>query len=338
VVRRGLGLLLIGLLALTACGHSKKHTAAKPTATTAKPSPAGPSVPPGSWFDGIAGAEGPVVAVKVDNAASARPLQLGLDKAQIVYQELVEGGATRFAAVFVGRGSFDIGPVRSGRDTDIGIFAPYGRVILGFASANRGVLSDLQHANLSLVPIQYVEGSYVQRGRRAEAYNFFTSLDRLITHAPKPYTNEKDVGFRFGAAPAGGTVVTGRLLVTFNNDSHDRISWDARHRGWAIDQNPQPVVMSNGSLVRPHNVLIQWVKVHSGKYVDVEGFNSPESDLVGHGQAALLRDGHMYMGSWSRKSKDSITQWMTTTGAPLNLEPGQTWILLIPTGTQLSAG
>ncbi|HEV2451009.1 MAG TPA: DUF3048 domain-containing protein, partial [Streptosporangiaceae bacterium] len=56
-----------------------------------------------------------VLAVKIDNIVNARP-QTGLTRADIVYVLPVEGGLSRFLAVFSSHYPPVIGPVRSARE------------------------------------------------------------------------------------------------------------------------------------------------------------------------------------------------------------------------------
>ena len=128
---------------LAACSGSAKHAAAPTPSVSPTPtlSPT-PTVPPLlATLTGRAPGRGPVVVIKVDNSPTARPLQKGFAHAPVVYQEVIEGEATRFAAVFVGGDSPEVGPIRSARDTDIELFAEYGPVVFGFSGANGHVLA-----------------------------------------------------------------------------------------------------------------------------------------------------------------------------------------------------
>jgi hypothetical protein len=293
-------------------------------------------MPPGGWFTGIGGMTGPVVVIKVDNAPSAQPLQLGLDKASIVYQEVVEGGATRFAAVYPGPVQVDVGPVRSARDTDIELFAQYGRVIFGFSGANRNVLAHVDAANLIDGSWDRYDGLYTERGRRVEAYNVYTTPARLAARLSAGAVRVHDIGLRFGDAPPGGKPVTGVAEATFTPDSRDQMTWDPALKGWRIAQNGRPVVMSDGAVVAPANVLIQSVRLTAGGYVDVLGNNSPDSRTVGKGRVVLLRDGKAYAGTWSRPSAHAGTRFLGADGKDLLLHPGRTWVLLVPDVTRVT--
>ena len=74
-------------------------------------------------LSGRVGSDGPILAVKIDDTAPAHP-QAGLEDADIVYIEQVEGGLTRLAAIFSSKIPEVIGPVRSARISDIEILEP----------------------------------------------------------------------------------------------------------------------------------------------------------------------------------------------------------------------
>ena len=70
----------------------------------------------------------PSLAAKVDNHPDARP-QVGLERTDIVFEELVEGGLTRYVAVWHSDVPDVIGPVRSIRPMDPDIISPLGGIV-----------------------------------------------------------------------------------------------------------------------------------------------------------------------------------------------------------------
>ena len=54
------------------------------------------------------------LAIMIDNQSGARP-QAGLNSAELVYEIIVEGGLTRYMAVFKNTTLDQIGPIRSAR-------------------------------------------------------------------------------------------------------------------------------------------------------------------------------------------------------------------------------
>lgn len=330
-------LALLTLLPLGCSRHARRIAPVASPTPTVSASPT-LSVAPGAWLTGIAGYTGPVVVLKVDNAPSARPLQLGLDKASIVYQEVVEGGATRFAAVFPGPMPVDVGPIRSARDTDIELLAQYGRVVFGFSGANRNVLAHVDAANLVDASWEHYDALYDVRGARAEAYNVYTSPARLVAQVGHGAAAVRDIGLRFGAAPVGGRPATGSVQATFTPDAQDELTWDATRKAWRIAQNGRPVTMANGAVIAPANVIVQFVPLTRGGYVDVLGNNSPDSRTVGRGRAVVLREGKAYDATWVRPQPTNGTRFVDAAGDDVVLHPGRTWVLLVPDVTKLVYG
>src|SRR5699024_2796891 len=68
------------------------------------------------------------VSVKIENSPAARP-QVGLQRADIVWEQLVEGGMTRFVATYHSDLPEEVGPIRSIRPMDAAIAGPAGGVL-----------------------------------------------------------------------------------------------------------------------------------------------------------------------------------------------------------------
>src|SRR5207237_3959294 len=115
-------------------------TAARPPAPrTAQPALPAPPTTAAAPLTGlpmdIVRARRPVLVVKIDNAPKARP-QIGLNQADVVFEEGVEGGITRFAALFHSEMSKPVGPVRSARSTDIKIVSALHHPLFAYSGAN----------------------------------------------------------------------------------------------------------------------------------------------------------------------------------------------------------
>ena len=117
-----------------AAGPSASPTTSRPQVSADGTGTVAPPVR-ASLLTGLPVADGPVLAVKIDNTAPARP-RVGLGSADVVYVEPVEGGLTRLNAVFSTRVPAEVGPVRSGRVSDAGILAGYGRVAFAYSGSS----------------------------------------------------------------------------------------------------------------------------------------------------------------------------------------------------------
>jgi hypothetical protein len=306
-----------------------------PTPTpTASPTPA-PSPTPTLSGDPLTGGQlvaGPVVAVKVDNAPLARPYQTGLKQAAIVYQELVEGGLTRLMAVFESSAATkEVGPIRSGRESDLDILRAYGRPALAYAGAQPGVQRIISAAAAAgrLVDASFNTVPSLFRGaeRRRDARNFFAVPARI--GASRGGSQPRDIGLRFGDLGPG--TPTDRVTVSFAPGSTIKVRYDATTGRYVLTQGGRKIPVS------PANVIVQYVSTHPSRFHDVHGMNTPLTVSTGAGRSVVLRDGLRVMGSWKR-SGYGATHFRDATGQDVLLKPGPTWVFLLPKGRSISFG
>ena len=143
-----------------AAAPAPTSTSTSTTTTTPPPSPTTPALP------GLPG--GTVLAVKIDNTAGARP-RLGIERAEVVYVEPVEGGLTRLMAVFsTGAGDLppEVGPIRSARETDVALLANWGRVALAYSGGSAFTRGVVDRANLASIPYDAGTQGYRRAGDR----------------------------------------------------------------------------------------------------------------------------------------------------------------------------
>lgn len=331
--RRILPLVLACVLLPTAACNGKDNKAADPTPSPVPvvTTPAPTLAPQPVLKDFLTGtaprATGPVIGIKVDNAALARPYQRGLDKAALVYAELVEGGSTRFLAVFEGAPDVEVGPVRSVRESDVELLGQYGPIALGFSGGNAGVLSGVRRAvsqgKLVDVSFDALPAAYRLAERRRDARNFFTRPSVLAQFKPDAGT-PKDTGLRFAVQP-GGTPLTS-LRASFSTSYAMTVTWSASRGVYRLSQ-------SGGAIkgAAPKNVIIQRVPIRKSRYSDIHGVPTPYTESIGSGEVLVLRDGKQYKGTWSRASASSPTRYRDAAGKDIGLHPGRSWILLVPT-------
>ncbi len=311
-----------------------------PTAKTELPSPTvSPSATPtptptptGDPLTGLALVPGPVVAVKVDNAVLARPYQRGLKQAAVVYQELVEGGSTRFMAVFESASAtHEVGPVRSARESDLDILRAYGRPALAFSGAQSGVFSIIRAAARAgrVIDGSYdsAPGLYRLGERRRDARNFFIVPSQLGKR--RGGSEPRDIGLRFGALGAGVPSATAR--VTFSPNSAIKVRYDGTTGRYVLTQGSRIIPVS------PANVIVQVVPTRRSRFHDVNGMNTPFTVTTGAGRAVVLRDGQRFSGTWKRASYGA-THFRDTAGRDVLLKPGPTWVFLVPKGSPFSFG
>jgi hypothetical protein len=292
-----------------------------PSATpTPAPSPQPPALSP---FTGRPAESGrPVLGVKIDNVRPARP-STGVTKADIVYVEPVEGGLSRLLAVFSSRLPESVGPVRSARESDLELLRQFDHPALAFSGANRKVLGMIRDAPVTEVSPDTVGGAYERSRSRSAPHNLFADPRELLKKA-EDVSPARDIGFRFGALPAGVGTKTTQQQVSYGAAT---TSFRWRDGGWQVSMDGRAATTTEGPPLAASTVVIQHVRITASRFRDSAGNVTPYTHTVGSGTAVVLRDGVAVKARWSRPEATSGTTFTTDTGAPLPFAPGQVWVV-----------
>ncbi len=338
-VAGALALVGVGGIALALTGHApaviqqavdnvtgQEHTPAPPPPTcplTGKPAPGG-VVP-----------HRPVLAVKVENTPDAYPL-VGLQNADIVYEELVEGGITRFMALYQCKDSTKVGPVRSARTTDPKVLIQYDpHPVIAYSGAQLAVVHTVEQAGLIGLDETTGGDAFWRDPARVEPHNLFVSTAKLGTKAAKQVANEGPPRrlLTFDAtAPSIGKHVAS-VSMAFSSSVTATWKWLPASGRWERMLDGSPMTLDTGTPITAENVVIQQVVVTEGTLVDVLGYHSPEVTVTGTGKAWILRNGVMIAGKWVRPVMGAVTKFETKTGEIISFSPGNTWIELVAKGT-----
>ncbi len=262
----------------------------------------------------------PVLVTKIDNTASSQP-QLGLKSADLVTEELVEGGMTRLAVFFYRHLPKVAGPVRSMRASDIGIVKPAHAVIVASGAAPP-TLGRLRAAGVTF----FEEGGpgYFRENTRRAPYNLMVDIPKLAATLRKkavvpasylPWGTEKDFT---GRRPAT------RINAVFSR-SHTT-SWQYRGGKYHNDNS----FAAQGQRFVPDSLLVVRVRLGDAGYLDPAGNPVPETIYKGRGQFLLFHGGEVVRGTWSKKSKRTPIRLSTPIGA-LKVPAGHVWVELVPT-------
>ncbi len=282
----------------------------------------------------------PLIAVKIDDTAPGRP-QLGIDRADVVYIEAVEGGLTRLAALF---GTYKpvVGYVRSTRPSDPDLLLQYGKITEAYSGGAHDSLPRVHRSGITSWSNDAGAPFYRRVPRAASSYiNLALNLRQVAEHTktPPPHGN----GWTFAKRITGlhtepgynvRTVVTGSyqsgtpVQFRYNPKLHKYVRYINGERQHAAD----------GRLVAAANVIIQSCHVVSHpRDTDVVGNPSQFTYTVGKGPVQVFRGGHRIFGTWSRKRPAFGTQLHAANGKPIPLTPGNTWVVLIRKGVRVQA-
>lgn len=331
-MNRFIGVALAAVLALAGCsGSTSSETTSEPAPTTqAAPPPPEPAYWP---LTGVAQGEGitddapiinPVIGVKIENTSEARPW-VGLGSADIVFEEMVEGGLTRFAAIFNSQIPGTAGPVRSLRPMDGPILAPWAGTLI--ASGGAGAFVDSVE---SVVPILLHDrgdaGIYRDNSRRAP-HNVFADL---ATMAPSITTAPAIPPL---AVFSGEPTATGGASATqiFQSFPGAQSSWtfDAT-TGRYLRYDSGTASISDGVQISTANVIVLNVTTQGTGVNDAAGNPVPETVLTGSGTGYVFTGGTVSSINWSKGGAAEPFVLTDSAGNPLVLTPGNTWIELMP--------
>jgi hypothetical protein len=274
----------------------------------------------------------PALIVKIDNAPKARP-QAGLNQADLVVEELVEGGITRFFAVFHSQDADPVGPVRSARSTDIALASALHRPLFAYSGANRVFEEQVHRAPLVDVGARAAPDRYRRERGRPAPYNLFSSTASLYQLAPADSVPPPAV-FAYrpaGEAPAGaGMVAVQRAAVQWA--SPVEWEWDPAVGAWWRRQAGGRHTDRAGRGVAPANVVVQFVGYRDTGLRDTSGAPVPEAQVIGEGDAWVFTGGQLIPGRWSKPSADAVTRFVDGAGSEIRLAEGRTWLELVPPG------
>jgi hypothetical protein len=272
----------------------------------------------------------PALAVKVENTRDAYPLA-GLERADVIYEEPVEGGLTRFAALFQCRDAGRVGPVRSARTTDPKIlFQLSDESLLAFSGAHPKVTAALEDAGVVQLTETTANEAYERDDTRSAPHNLFASTKALyrIAKGTGASFSTPQALFRYDDAVPSPSRRRTSAAVTFSTSNVAEWAWSQGR--WVRQLDGTPMLSESGAQIAVDNIVIQEVVVTVSDIVDVAGSPSPEVELLGEGRAWILRDGRLIIGRWRRASLGDVTVFETRDGEEIALAPGTTFVELMP--------
>jgi hypothetical protein len=267
---------------------------------------------------------GRVLAVKIDNIVTARP-QTGLQSADLIYVIPVEGGLSRFMAVYSSHIPPVIGPVRSARQSDLDILRQFGRPAFAWSGATPHLVPFVERA--PLVDLYALKvGGYYRVGYRVAPENLYADPRTLLREAPNA-SKARDIGFRFGPLPAGGRV-TQSMTVRYPATTFT-FRWSARAGRWLVWMDGAPGEAAEGGQLGGKTVIIQYTKITTSRFEEYGG-RPPYAISTGSGTAVILRNGRAFTVHWSRPNLNSGTTFTLPDGKRMLFAPGQVWIMYAP--------
>ncbi len=351
-------MIVIGAVIAAACGGGsdpvKKKSAPVSTTTTKAipiapltglPDPSGVSVSRAS------------LAVKIENTPAARP-QSGLDVADVVFEEVVEGGITRFWAIFNSAAPENVGPIRSVRAMDPQIVSPFGG-IAAFSGGAPPNVALIRATNLVTVDENNAGSAFFRESTRSAPSNLYGRTTELFSRGGTPIPPVAQFSYIGAPDPAAAatTTTTGKksgnksgnksgkksrtttttttaplafsgeaitqFHVNFASGYDVTYVWDAT-TGWKrFSQSSDPFLAATVPPVQisATNVIVMFIPYGGG---------GGDGNIIGTGPAWVFSNGNLVRGIWTKASDTDPTHYTDAAGVPIKITPGRTWVELLP--------
>lgn len=324
----------IAVVSLITAGCSLDALTPTPTPTvtidpTPTPTPTPMALAPLTGEEVVAATlEHGAIMAKIDNHPDARP-QFGLNRADIVFEELVEGGLSRYLAVWHSDVPKAVGPVRSIRPMDPDIASPFKGSIAYSGGKLKFIYMMRDTPVENLMHGVAKTARYMYRNDVHEApHNVILKAAKYVRKHPEFAAPRRAFTFAaFGTAPTAVQFGKPRevLHARFSYGNEPSWVWDSELAVYKRKQaSGKWDVDENGEVLTAKNVIAQIVK-ESGEFGYV-----PKAMVVGHGTAYISTGGKTLKAKWRKKSRKSFTVFTFQDGTIVTLAPGNTWIELVP--------
>jgi len=284
-----------------------------------------------------------VIAVMIDDQFDARP-QSGLSQAGIVWQAPAEGGIPRYVALFSAGNPPSVGPVRSSRLYFISWASEWNSVYVHAGGSPQALA--LLHSARGKGKVVWDADAFRYEGTllyrvpfRIAPHNLYSdekNLRRLVTRVGAGANPKTKPVWQFAPdapperRPTGGSIVVPYPYNTIRY-AYDRASnrylRSVSGEGKQFDAGVKPRVR-----IAPKNVVVMSVPfVPTGDHK-----HRLDGEVVGSGTAWIFTNGTVTKGTWKKGSFTGATRFFDSSGKPVTLTMGQTFVQVIPRGTKIT--
>lgn len=280
-------------------------------------------------------------AASIDNQGEKPFPQGGLSQAQIVYEIPVEGGVTRFLALFWNADVDLIGPIRSARDYMLDIFMPYDGILVHVGGSPQALadirnIAEVESLNAMINAGSifeditndpkdwqdtYTTGEKISDFLESKAYNLTTdSSDAMMKYHDEMTVPES-------------SMQANMVSITYSEQNRCAYIYDETRQVYFRNRDGKAHVDRNdGNPFEVVNIIIQ--KVTTRKITgDTEG--RLEVDLIGSGEGYYITGGKSIEITWEKTERFGPTKYYDSEGKEIILNPGNTWIQITDGQTSL---
>jgi hypothetical protein len=310
------GLAAIVLVVSSCSSGSDTSTGEKPSLDT--------SVSPLTGLHQASPPKNAVFMVKIENTHSGQP-QYGVNQADFVVEELVEGGVTRLAAFFYSKLPTKVGHVRSARTTDIDLAEPLDATILASGGAPK-TLRKIKKSELPYYSYDMRSPGWSSDPSKAAPYHVLWDLTTLSQAAkasvpPKPY-------FTWGTGPGSRVAAKKTTHASARFSPATTTDWTFSGGKW----RRSPERAAAGQAYTADNLVVIFARVEDAGYRDPAGNAVPETVVEGSGRAVIFAGNAATEATWHKEDRNATMSFTSKSGKAITLKPGRVWLEAVPRG------
>lgn len=280
-------------------------------------------------------------AIMIGNSSSARPFQSGLQDAYIVYEIIVEGGITRYMALFLDQDTARIGSIRSARHYFLdyalendAIYVHHGQSVY----AGR----DFSKIGLDRIVVAHQKTGWRDKSLKvAREHTLFTSIEylkkglqgkRITRKNPDLLLKYKIESLNLKEMPESKTATN--VVIKYSHSAKTSYVYDAKEKiyyRYVNDRKHCDYVTKEQYHVK--NIITY--QLHNKPLNDGSGKGNQELDRIGKGTGYFISEGYAVPITWEKKARETRTIYKFKNGTDLIVNDGNTFIQIQPQGGSL---
>lgn len=272
------------------------------------------------------------IGIMVENHPDARP-QSGLDKAEIVYEMITEGGITRFLALYAANDVSEIGPIRSARVPFVNFAREY-NACYAHVGGSGDALSLIDRTKGFCDLNQFFLGKYFWRDKsRYAPHNVYTTTDKLRSAAAsKKYPLSSDYeswGFK-DDENNGNRGEAQNITIDFSSISYKV--------GYTYDKESNFYLRKQGGVIHKDKKTKEQLKAKTVIIQKVSSLRDGEYTLIKHtstGSATIYMDGKIINGTWKKFAENQRTKFYNESNQEIAFNRGPIWIEIASLGVNV---
>lgn len=279
-------------------------------------------------------------AIMINNLGVARPLQSGLQDAMIIYEMIVEGGLTRYMAVFQDQNTERIGSIRSARHYFLDYALENDAIYVHHGNSPQAA-ADFKTLNIDRISVDASKTGWRDKSLNVSTeHTLFTSIAKLNNGlGNKRKTRNKDFLLNYSETPIDlstkeGAIKANNIEITYSGSVKTSYEYDESAQNYKRSVNGKAHTDYVTKKKYTFKNIITY-QVSNTSLNDGSGKDRQTLDNIGSGEGYYITNGYAVPITWSKSSRSSQTVYKYKDGIEIDVNDGNTFIQIQPKGKNL---